>query len=831
MTATEMTSSSRPCDSPEAGLTSSRGLLVSLTGVTKSFGPTKANSDISLGIARGDVLGLVGGNGAGKSTLMRILCGVTKPDAGGLEFEDKTLSFDFYNASDAQAIGIRIVHQELSLCNNLTVAENFFLEAPEAATLLPGWRTAYKARARAALDAVFPGNSIEVDREVSSLPIGERQMVEIARAAATPNVKLIILDEPTSSLGPERSQQLRAYIHGQATIGVSFIFISHKLFEIVDVATRVAVLRNGKLVWHGDTKDVGVADLVRIMGGEVAALPESLRAKVNFASAAVLVRIAGDVVSTLGHDIELLEGEVVGLAGLEGSGQRVLLHRIFSPSRDKQSSIVKKGNASFVSGDRLREGVFPLWSVLANIGLGRVASLPMLRPLFGEDERRVVSPSAERLRLDVDRLKSGILELSGGNQQKALVARALVADAPIILLDDPTRGVDVAAKRDFYRLTAEIARSGRLIIWHSTEDIEFLECDRVFVFANGRIVAELRDDEITEQNIVDASFTAATDRTASVGRASAIGGAWTKALIGGAPFISLAVVLAVMMSRNPKIASVFGLDLLLWSAVPVALVALAQMFVVGGSEIDLGVGAFAGLINVVSATLLIDAPSVGILSLVGALVAYSALGALIQLRKIPAIVVTLGASFIWSGIAYTMQPTPGGSSPEWLTAAISWSIPRLPTSLVALIIIAAAAFLLDSTPFGVTLRAFGANPAAMSRAGWSAPRYAALRYLIAGVFGLLAGLSLTAINTASDYNSGGSYTLLSVAAVVVGGCALAGGLISPLGVVAGSVTLSLIGALLGMLDVSPDYNAAVQGLLLLMILAMKTMTTKRSHDQ
>jgi ribose transport system ATP-binding protein len=148
-----------------------------------------------------------------------------------------------------------------------------------------------------------------------------------------------------------------------------------------------------------------------------------------------------------------------------------------------------------------------------------------------------------------------------------------------------------------------------------------------------------------------------------------------------------------------------------------------------------------------------------------------------------------------------------------------------------LLVIAMVAFLLDRMPFGVTLRAFGANPIAMSRAGWSAPTFAALRYLIAGVFGLLAGLSLTAINTASDYNSGGSYTLLSVAAVVIGGCSLAGGLISPLGVVAGSVTLSLIGALLGMLNVSSDYNAAVQGVLLLLILALKTVTNKRSPGQ
>jgi ribose transport system ATP-binding protein len=156
MTASEM-SLDVPGDPPRPGLQLRGDVLVSLMGVTKSFGPTHANSGISLDIPRGDILGLVGGNGAGKSTLMRILCGVTRPDAGQLQFADKTLSFDFYNATDAQTIGIRIVHQELSLCDNLTVAENFFLEAPEAASFRPGWRKTFKARARTALDAVFPG--------------------------------------------------------------------------------------------------------------------------------------------------------------------------------------------------------------------------------------------------------------------------------------------------------------------------------------------------------------------------------------------------------------------------------------------------------------------------------------------------------------------------------------------------------------------------------------------------------------------------------------------------------------------------------------------------
>ena len=803
--------------------------LVSLRGITKAFGPTHANSDISLDIGAGEALGLVGGNGAGKSTLMRILCGALRPDEGGLEFLGRALSFDHYNPGDAQAIGVRMVHQELSLCGNLTVAENFFLEAPEAARARPGWRALYRTRAREALDAVFPGNGVAVDDEVDSMPIGARQMVEIARAATAPNAKLIILDEPTSSLGPERSQQLRAYIHAQAARGVSFIFISHKLFEVIDVATRVAVLRNGRLVWNGDSSEVEVGDLVRMMGGEAAELPEALRIRSAPEQAAAIVRISGDIVAPLGRDVELREGEVVGLAGLEGSGQKDLLHRLFAPRRD-DATIERRGGASFVSGDRVREGVFPLWTVLANIGLGQIAAMPMFRVLSDQWEHDAAAPAAERLRLDVARLRSGILELSGGNQQKALVARALVADTPIILLDDPTRGVDVAAKRDFYQLTAEVAEAGRLVIWHSTEDLEFLECDRVLVFAHGRIVAELTGEAITEQAIVASSFTPAAKTAGAAGKTSPHATRSARLLSAAAPFLSLALVLAVMAIENPKTASVFGLDLLLWTSVPVALVSIGQMFVVGGSEIDLGIGAFAGLVNVLSSTLLVDAPLVGALACLATILAYCGLGALIQLRRIPAIVVTLGASFIWSGVAFTLQPTPGGSSPDWLTAAIGWSVRGVPTSLIILVGVGVIAFAIDRTPFGVVLRAFGANPVALARAGWSAAKYAALRYLLAGIFGLLAGLSLTAINTASDYNAGSSYTLISVAAVVIGGCSLAGGLISPFGVVAGSVTLSLIGALLGALNVSSDYNAAVQGALLLLILALKTVANKRSRE-
>jgi ribose transport system ATP-binding protein len=796
--------------------------LIELTEITKAFGPTLANAKIDLAIYSSDVIGLVGGNGAGKSTLMRVLCGITQPTMGRLAFAGEEQSFVHYDAAAAQRHGVRMVHQELSLCATLSVAENFFVESPQHARALPGWRGVYRRAARRALDAVFPGNGIDVDARVDRLSIGERQMVEIARATATPNVRLVVLDEPTSSLDLERSRQLRDYVRASAQSGLAFIFISHKLHEVVDVASRVVVLRNGRLAWAGAVTESSVDRLVELMGGDATtAHPQADRRGAN--AGAEVVRITGAFVGERSDSFSLRRGEIVGLAGLEGHGQKDLLRAIYRAGRGEDGDVTRREPASFVSGDRQKEGVFPLWSVLDNIAIGRIAMRSGLASVSNRIEREAAAPAAERLRLDTARFSSRILELSGGNQQKALVSRAVAAMSPIVLLNDPTRGVDIATKQDFYRQCGDLAREGRTLIWHTTEDAELLACDRVLVFANGQIVRELNGAALTEEAVVAASFShlAGSSRGRGDRRARGIG-AFVNRLVDFAPFIGLALVLVVMTLANPAVASVFGLDLLLMPALSLVLVTEAQMFVVGGGEIDLGVGAFAGLISVLSATWLHDQPLMGSFAIAAAAIAYALMGGLIQSRKIPAIVVTLGASFIWAGVGYSIQPTPGGESPEWLTALTNWSIsPFIPTSVVLIAFVALTGFLLDRSPLGVALRGFGANATAMIASGWPPVRFALLRYLIAALYAGAAGLSLTAINASSDINSGNSYTLLSVAAVVMGGCALTGGIVAPIGAVVGAITLALIGALLGALGVSSDFNAAAQGAVLIGLLAMR----------
>jgi ABC-type multidrug transport system ATPase subunit len=297
--------------------------LVALRGISKTYGATRANDGIDLQIRPGEVIGLVGGNGAGKSTLVKILCGAVPPTEGEILL-DGVRAPAGHTAAAAQAHGIRMVHQELSLCTNLTVAENFFVEAPRGARPLPGWRAPFRARAQAALDAVFPDHGIDPGAEVGRLALGERQMVEIARAAATPGVRLIILDEPTSSLSARRAAQLIAFVHSRAAQGMAFIYISHKLREITEIASAVALLRNGRLVWHGRAGETSVGHLIDLMGGR----DDGARAD-RAATAAAVARAAP--VMHVGApwseaSLDLHAGEIVALAGLEGSGQQAFLH-------------------------------------------------------------------------------------------------------------------------------------------------------------------------------------------------------------------------------------------------------------------------------------------------------------------------------------------------------------------------------------------------------------------------------------------------------------------------------------------------------------------------
>ncbi|MCZ4345422.1 ATP-binding cassette domain-containing protein [Devosia neptuniae] len=609
------------------------------------------------------------------------------------------------------------------------------------------------------------------------------------------------------------------------------------------------VLRNGATAWRGAVDDVSIEQLVGLMGGSAQTIRAS-RSNQAPGDHPAMVTIGGQFTGQFDKELSLHKGEIIGLAGLEGHGQKDLLHAVFATAIVSQGDVSRQHPASFITGDRQKEVIFPLWKVLSNTSIGRIAPRAPLSLVSQRAEASAAASHADRLSLPQDRFGSNITELSGGNQQKALVARALGSGASILLLDDPTRGVDISTKQDFYRLCGEAAKEGRTLVWHTTEDAELLDCNRVLVFAHGTIVEELTGEGITEAAIVNASFAHIERHSATeIDKVNPMLGLARRA-VEAAPFFGLIAVLGVMMSINPRIASVFGLDLLLLPTLSPVLVTIAKMFIVGGSEIDLGVGAFAGLTSVLAATVLFSHPWLGVLCIALAIAAYGVMGCLIQARKIPAIVVTLGASFIWADIGYSIQPTPGGSSPSWLIAAMNWSARPVPSSILTIIAAGGVGVLLDRSPLGVALRGFCNNASAMIGSGWSHIRFGAIRYLIAGIFAAIAGLTLTGINYSSDVNSGSSFTLISavaaslagvvlgayvggafleigqpyllqtIAAVVVGGTLIFGGSATAVGTFLSSVLLILIVTTIQILSLPPGTQDVVQGVVVIAVLGL-----------
>ncbi len=509
-----------------------------LRGVTRTYGATTALEGVSLALRAGEVVGLIGANGAGKSTLTRVLSGVTRPDAGELLHHARrgagaqAVDLASYDPRAASALGVRVVYQELSLCTNLDVCENFYVEQHAALRGVRRWRRHLAGSTRAALETVFPGSDIDPRSVLGDLSITQRQMVEIARALSTPGLRLLILDEPTSSLGASQTAELMRALGEVTARGVAVLFISHRLGEVLGLAGRIAVMRNGQKVWEGASAEVDEASLVEKMTGELEAGPvevsppqvEERAAVVTVATservtvprasppaAAVArppsVRARGLTAPGLaGLDVEFAGGELVGIAGLDGSGQREFLKALFFSRSSPGGQLEKVGRFAYVTGDRGKEGIFPLWPVADNMTIGQVNESPLFARLDLRDLAARVDRWFKRLAVKAPGPEAAIVSLSGGNQQKVLVARALLAEADVILLDDPTKGVDVATKRQMYALFRAAAASGKLVVWYSTEDAELESCSRVLVFRYGHVVEELAGGETTRGRIIEASF-------------------------------------------------------------------------------------------------------------------------------------------------------------------------------------------------------------------------------------------------------------------------------------------------------------------------------------
>ncbi|MBB3570165.1 sugar ABC transporter ATP-binding protein [Rhizobium sp. BK491] len=472
--------------------------VVSARGIKVHFGAVKALDGADLTVLAGECIGLVGHNGAGKSTIVNVINGGLSPHEGSVTYEGDD---SVHGINAARAHGIRCVFQELSLAPNLTVVENMRVVHRG----LAGWSWRWQAATivRAKLDEIFAGHRIDVMRTVGELSIAERQMVEIAITfcAVGEKPKLVILDEPTSSLDAGLAAQLMTYVRSFVQAGGAVMLISHILGEILSTASRILVMKDGRVVADRTAQDFTVHSLVQAMGSVVK--EQDRKRSGEGAASSPLLALPARGGRGLGFNAR--KGEVIGLAGLAGHGQTDLLldlHRSLShnwlPGR--------QGNIAFVAGDRSLNGTFPLWSILKNLSIASLGDFSRLSIVDSGREDSLGADWKGRIEIRTPTMANGILSLSGGNQQKVLFARALATTAPIVLMDDPMRGVDIGTKQEVYRILSDEASSGRTFIWYSTEMDEIRLCDRAYVFRDGAIVAELVGDEITEENVLAASF-------------------------------------------------------------------------------------------------------------------------------------------------------------------------------------------------------------------------------------------------------------------------------------------------------------------------------------
>lgn len=480
--------------------------------ISKGFLNVQALQDVSLDIRPGEVLAFMGENGAGKSTLLKIINGDYQPDSGTVSIDGETLSFS--NPKQAHEAGIRVIYQEPEIVPGTDVPENIWIgELPKRFGFID--RRQLKEKAQSRLQEYGFENVLPIDLMGEELSSAQRQLVEIMRALKR-NVRVLALDEPTSSLTDEEVDRLFALVDRLRDDGVAIIYVSHRINEIKRLCDRIAILRDGKLITVEAASDLSEADIVRLMVGR--SLSDVFERNPSGSDQEVLK--IENLSSNWHNNISchINRGEVVGFSGLVGAGRSELAKVIFGEFPKNSGTITLDGEEltakrpdqaiakgiGFAPEDRKREGLILIRSVLENASMAILRQLSRFHFVSRSKERNLVSGFVEKLQVRTPSLDQEVGKLSGGNQQKVVLSRWLAARPKLLILDEPTRGIDVGAKAEIYRLIDELANEGLGIMFISSEMPEILGLsDRIYVMQNGRITGELSAEEASEEAILE----------------------------------------------------------------------------------------------------------------------------------------------------------------------------------------------------------------------------------------------------------------------------------------------------------------------------------------
>ena len=816
-------------------------VTIRLSNISKFYSGVTALRDVNVEFYSGEVHAILGENGAGKSTLMNIISGTTNPELGEIQFDGQRIAT--MTPETAASLGIAISFQHPAILEDLSVLENLQVALPSG--LFAG--KSAQAVAQEMLDAV--GLHVPLRTRADALTVAQKHLLEIAKALAI-KPKLLILDEPTASLDQDATDMLFGRIRDVVKSGTSVIYITHRLAELRQIADRVTVLRDGQVRGGGLVNAISDAELLALIVGRTlgsAFPPKAPNAAkdVNFAVNSLSGKGFKDV------SFDVARGEIIGIAGVAGNGQPQLMRALAGLQPSKGS--IKLGGralrskellqeAAFMPSDRHTEGLASGLTVRENASFAALDKFAANGIMSQKKELTNVGATFNSLAVKTPNFEAPILSLSGGNQQKVVMTRALLSEPGLIIADEPTQGVDVGARAEIYRILREVSSKGTPVIVNSSDAAE-LEglCDKVVVLSRGRMVETLTGKDVTEERIVAAAVSA----HGHGGEAGALDGTTSK---GGwrhflqsdnAPAVPLTLVIILLalfvFSQNTNFLSTFNVYNILMLATALGFIAMGQTVALLMGGIDLSVGPLVGFLVVVASFFINDDKSGTTIALGFALMFALAFvvgainGILIRFANFTAIAATLAVYVALQGCSFLLRNQPDGYINARVVELVTWQWGPLPVAFIVLVIFAVGGeYLLRQSRPGWQLRATGSDEEFARRIGvWTDGTFVG-GYILSSLLTACGAIMLMTQIGVGDPRQGVNYTLASITAVVLGGTSLRGGRGTFIGTVLGAVLLTEVLNTVTFLGLTQTYQYIFQGALIVIAALIYSAVRQRA---
>lgn len=832
--------------------------LCEMKGIAKKFPGVLALDNVSISVLPGEVCALLGENGSGKSTLIKVLCGLYTADEGEIYFNGKQVNVK--DPGQAQKLGITTIHQEINLIPNMDIASNMFLNCePMKNRLIIDHKTMYR-KAQEVLNSL----EIELDpkTKVSGLSVAEKQLVVISKAMVN-EMRVLVLDEPTAALPASEVERLFRIIGRLKEQGVGIIYVSHRLEEIERLADRVTILRDGQLITTRDKKDLTIDDIIRLMVGRD--VHKMSRAEIENRFRETVYGVTNLSYRRVFHDItlELKKGETLGIAGLVGSGRTELAMALGGALPNAKGQFFFNGMEANVSSptaalklgigllpsERKAEGLSTILSVKDNILMASLKLVNRLGFLFGKNIDRLVKNYINKLAIKISSVHQTAGTLSGGNQQKVVLAKVLARGSKVLVFDEPTRGIDVGTRREIYTLINQLTDEGSSIILSSSDLPELMEtCDRILVMYNGRFVAEFNVSDVTNEELLRAvlgqgetgannihaeeakQFTEAPPKLVESDVLSVakkrINLSFSQAV--GVPLLIVLLIIFFTIS-NPKFLSYYNIYSLSIQLSILLFLAIAETFTIITRGVDMSVGATIALVSMVVGVIGINYNIY--LGLFAGITAAFLLGLFNSFfvggMKMDPFIVTLGCMYVGRGFALLANDGHTLSGfPQWFSFIADGKIGPVPFLVILAVIFAVICqVIITKTKLGCQLTAIGGNSDGARVTGIKVGLQKGKGYIISALLAGVAGIALTSRLFSSQPTLGSGAHLEAITAAIIGGISLAGGRGDIIGAMTGVLVVGILANGMNIIRVSAYTQLVVMGAVLILSLIIDSMKT------